>query len=682
MKNRGYISFKMITILIIVIILILIAVLLMMKHVRNNDDEKLKETVLNISNAAEIEYNNQLSETDYPTVNIANLQYEGVTIDDGTISFNSDGKANVAVYKDNKCAYKYANTQEVVLEEKITKEECFEKIADNVAISLEDINYNDDNYLFSGEVYYLNPYDLDMQCQNGVADANENENECMAWYEISEDDKYVTLILNSNLGEPIDETSTITETVIMYLNSLTSNWDSRLALPNNTIIDGYNFSNAKARVLSATEIANLIGKPDWVQESLDFDLELAPYLGENLDFETWYQGGFFTLTPYDEEKNYVVNDYGLDISVADGYTNGVRPVIVVEKQYLDTYHNKLTENQNLVTYLSGRMITVDDNATEEAIRYQVIKMRAAGIERAFLDVGKIELVETSSGISLENELESVYLEYQENMGRWIKIAREYGIEIVPWVNYSMEQDLFETDYDGNQTWGDIAIQSLVEYVEKIVNDGYYYDGNNHMITEIHYDAEPTRLSYQPYYLETIHAMRDAMGDDTIFSASTAAGTIYDEEYINDLGQYLDEFDVMAYDSMGPDDDEVKTSEDYINYISETIEHYKNGVSGTAAEIVMIGPMYEDTYYESENSWPYDDGRKYAHMNFYNGEEVETMRIFIDAINASNQEVLKGIGFYNWTGFTYSDCAFNTSDYITEDYNQKTVIDYILRNWVY
>lgn len=680
MKNRGFISFKIIAILIVFVILILVAVLLVMNFVKKDEDERLKETVINISKAAETEYNNQLLETNYPTVNIANLQYEGEKIDDGTISFDSDGHANVAIYKDNKCAYKYADTQEVMLEKGITKEECFEKIVDDIAILLQDVNYNDDNYLFSGEVYYLNPYDLDMRCQNGTD--NTNENECMTWYEISEDDKYVTLILNSNLGEPIDETATITETMISYLNILTSDWDSRLALPNNTIIDGYNFSNAKARILSAYEVANIIDEPNWDKDSLSFDLEIAPYLGENLDFESWYQGGFFTLTPYDEENNYVVNKYGLDISVADGYTNGVRPVIVVEKQYLDTYHNKLPEKQNLVTYISGRMITVDDNATEENIRYQVSKMRAAGIGRAFLDVGKIELVETENGISLENELESVYLEHQENMGRWIKIAREYGIEIVPWLNYSMDQDLFETDYDGNQTWGDIAIQSLVEYVEKIINNGYSYDGNNYRITEIHYDAEPTRLSYQPYYLKTIHAMRDAMGDDTIFSASTAAGTIYDEEYINDLGQYLDEFDVMAYDSMGPDDGEVVTTDDYIRYVNETIDHYKNGISGTDAKIVMIGPMYEDTYYETENSWPNDDGRKYSHMNFYQGEEVETMRVFIDAIKTSNQEDIKGIGFYNWTAFTYSDSAFNTSNYITEDYNQKTVIEYILKNWVY
>ena len=98
-------------------------------------------------------------------------------------------------------------------------------------------------------------------------------------------------------------TATITETMISYLNILTSDWDSRLALPNNTIIDGYNFSNAKARILSAYEVANIIDEPNWDKDSLSFDLEIAPYLGENLDFESWYQGGFFTLTPYDEENN-------------------------------------------------------------------------------------------------------------------------------------------------------------------------------------------------------------------------------------------------------------------------------------------------------------------------------------------------------------------------------------------
>ena len=441
MKNRGFISFKIIAILIVFVILILVAVLLVMNFVKKDEDERLKETVINISKAAETEYNNQLLETNYPTVNIANLQYEGEKIDDGTISFDSDGHANVAIYKNNKCAYKYANTQEVVLEKGITKEECFEKIVDDIAILLQDVNYNDDNYLFSGEVYYLNPYNLDMRCQNGTD--NTNENECMTWYEISEDDKYVTLILNSNLGEPIDETATITETMISYLNILTSDWDSRLALPNNTIIDGYNFSNAKARILSAYEVANIIDEPNWDKDSLSFDLELVPYLGENLDFESWYQGGFFTLTPYDEENNYVVNKYGLDISVADGYTNGVRPVIVVEKQYLDTYHNKLPEKQNLVTYISGRMITVDDNATEENIRYQVSKMRAAGIGRAFLDVGKIELVETEY-VSILDADDAYSTNYVELM---LKRAEETDADsIVPNVDYkgiAKQQDLFQ-----------------------------------------------------------------------------------------------------------------------------------------------------------------------------------------------------------------------------------------------
>lgn len=621
--------------------------------------EKLDGTVDICADGVTIEEVSQM-------VNLGNATVNKVTY--------SDGKVTNLIVESNNHTFTLCGTENFVVDD----EKC---LIENSNILLKDINYKDDNYLFSGEVYYLNPYDLDMLCQNGSTNASENKNECMTWYEISEDDKYVTLILNSNLGDPIEETNPISETAISYLNTLTSNWDSRLSFPNNTIIDGYDFSNAKARILSAYEIANIMSEPDWNKDKTDFNFDYALYLKENLDSETWYQGGFFTITPYDDNRNYVVNKYGLDISMADGYTNGVRPVVVVEKQFLDTYHNKLPNKQNLVTYLSTRMITVDDNAAENAIRYQVSKMRAAGIGRAYLNVGKIELVD-ENGILLENRLESYYLEHQENIGRWIKIAQEYGVEIVPWINYSMERDFYETAYDENQTWGDIAIQALTSYVEKIFNVGYLCDGVYYKATEIHYDAEPTRASHQPYYLETIKAIREVIKEDINFSASTAAGKVYDEEFIRNLSQYLDEFDVMVYDSMGPDDGEVVTKDDYIRYINETIDNYKNGTSGTEARFIMIGPMYEDTYYETENSWPYDDGKKYSHMNFYQGEEVETMRVFIEAIKKNNLENIEGIGFYNWNSFTYADSVFNTSDYVNEDYNQKTVIEYILKNWVY
>lgn len=559
-------------------------------------------------------------------------------------------------------------------------------------ISLNNSLVDDDNYLFTGDEFYLNPYDLTVQCnkENSVDNANSNDNTCMKWHEISEDDEYITLMLNSNLGEPIREGNNITNEANTYLKSLTDGWDSQLSFEDGYVVDNYNYSGYKARIISLDEIEKVAENPNWTPTNTKVsNTNLKKYFAwmfTNLDGITWKHGGYFTSTNKDENKNFVFNIYGVDYSVADKYTNGVRPVIMVKKDKLKLSRDMKFSN-NDTTYLMTEMITSSSNSTIENLTYNVKNLRAAGIKKAYLDVGYIELASTNGVISVVDKLNPILTDYESNIARFIKIGAEYGVDIVPWINYPMKSDYISSPYSDLQTWGEHVIQMFETYVDKILTDGFTCvdDGKKYYPTEIHLDAEPTRKSYQDYYLKLVSSLSDVINNRSNFSVVAPAVKRYSRDYIQQLSNYVNSFSIIIYDSMGPLEwgDVANDKKSYLAYIKSTISHYGDALRGYKTKFYGVGAMYQDTKNNSTPGWP-DASTNIVntHLNIYNGEEVETLNNFIEAVSSLNTPNLEGIGFYYWDSFAFFDSKFSNGDYISDNYNYKTIRSNFLKNWAY
>lgn len=560
-------------------------------------------------------------------------------------------------------------------------------------VKLNSNGHSDDHYLFAGEVYYLNPYDLSMECDssNYVSDANSNPNQCMKWYQIGEDDEFITLMLNSNIGDPIEDASDITLEANTYLKTFTDLWDDRLLLSDNLIIDNYDYTNHKARMITMDEISYVLEKLTWSVDdyavAIDHINKYSSYLFENLNMESWKKAGYFTSTVGSDSKNFAFNKGGLDMSVADGYTHGVRPVIEVRKEYLSLDREWMFSNQD-VTYLSSTMVSSSSRASGSSLEYHVKTLRAAGIKKAYLNVGHLELLMEEGNIILDDTISSFLTSYESNIARFIKLGKKYGIEIIPWLNFPMEKEYLDISYSDNLTFGEYTILKFKEIITNILNNGFYCedDGNTYYVTEIHLDAEPMNSSYQDYYLELVKGIDSVIGNKANFSVASPAIDYFSSSYIQTLASYVNGFNIMIYDSNGPEkwDEATQSKDEYIKYIKNTIQNYSNALSYYKTEFYALGGMYDDLYYVSTSEgWPDISTNKiYTHLNFYNGEEIETLGNLVDTVKELNDSRLNGIGFYNWEGFISYHSDYNNGSYITDDYNYITVRKDYLKEWAY
>lgn len=557
-------------------------------------------------------------------------------------------------------------------------------------VDLKDPDITDDNYLFAGDIYYLNPYDITKKCDksNSASNANSNENTCMKWYEISEDDEYITLMLNSNLGQPINGSSNITSTAGQYLKTLTNLWDERLKMKGLTY-DDYDYTDHKARILTMNELELMLENPNWSRENYKIsDTFITGYynwLYDNLDKDTWYHGGFFTSTKYSDTENYVFNVDGLDRSVADGYTNGVRPVILVKKDYLNLDRNKTFNNAD-VTYLMTEMLTDPKKATIANWEYNIKAMRAIGIKKAYLDLGYVRLEDTK-GIWLDDTIDNILKENEMHIATMIKIGLNYGVDIIPWINYKINLPYIEVAHNNSQTWGDYTIERLDKHVDDMLTNGFSDGKNKYYPREIHFDTEPMRKDYQTHYMKLVKSMSESINNRSNYSIASPASTVFSTEYIKEIATYVNDFNIMIYDSMGPDSwiDISHSKQDYMNYINKTIKHYADALDGFLTEFYALGGMYQDTYYisEDEDGWPDTSSNIiYTHLNIYNNEEVETLNTFLEEIKNYSFHNLKGIGFYYWDSIIFHDSFFNKDSYISKEYNYKKIRNNYLKKWAY
>ena len=135
MKKQGFTLIELLAVIIILAVIALIATPMIMNYVEDARDGALKTTARNIIEVAETEYTKQLAITNQPVIQFSDLKYSGEKIEDGALSFDDDGLANLAIYKDNKCVYRYAGEEEILLDKVLTKEECLGKFDDVTAIN-------------------------------------------------------------------------------------------------------------------------------------------------------------------------------------------------------------------------------------------------------------------------------------------------------------------------------------------------------------------------------------------------------------------------------------------------------------------------------------------------------------------------------------------------------------------
>ena len=135
MKKQGFTLIELLAVIIILAVIALIATPMIMNYIEDARDGALKATARNIIKVAETEYTKQLAITNQPVIQFSDLKYSGEKIEDGALSFDDDGLANLAIYKDNKCVYRYAGEEEILLDKVLTKEECLGKFDDVTAIN-------------------------------------------------------------------------------------------------------------------------------------------------------------------------------------------------------------------------------------------------------------------------------------------------------------------------------------------------------------------------------------------------------------------------------------------------------------------------------------------------------------------------------------------------------------------
>ena len=119
----------------------------------------------------------------------------------------------------------------------------------------------------------------------------------MKWYEISEDDKYLTLILNSNFAKTVTINPNVTETSLKYLKEVTDAWDDRLLFSEGYKEENIDYSAYKARLITLEELEYVLENPAFTLDnfavSKNYIDTYRPWITDNLGLGRWINSCFF-----------------------------------------------------------------------------------------------------------------------------------------------------------------------------------------------------------------------------------------------------------------------------------------------------------------------------------------------------------------------------------------------------
>lgn len=133
-RRRGFTLIELLAVIVILAVIALIAVPLIMNTIEEARDGSLKNTGRNLIHVAELEYATQYTENPsvIPSIDFNTLEYKGDKVDAIAGSFDANGKASIAIYKESKCVYKRFTDEDVILDKTLSQEDCLAMVGGNV----------------------------------------------------------------------------------------------------------------------------------------------------------------------------------------------------------------------------------------------------------------------------------------------------------------------------------------------------------------------------------------------------------------------------------------------------------------------------------------------------------------------------------------------------------------------
>ena len=133
-RRKGFTLIELLAVIVILAVIALIAVPLIMNTIEEARDGSLKNTGRNLIHVAELEYATQYTENPsvIPSIDFNTLEYKGDKVDAIAGSFDANGKASIAIYKESKCVYKRFTDEDVILDKTLSQEDCLAMVGGNV----------------------------------------------------------------------------------------------------------------------------------------------------------------------------------------------------------------------------------------------------------------------------------------------------------------------------------------------------------------------------------------------------------------------------------------------------------------------------------------------------------------------------------------------------------------------
>ena len=132
MKRKGFTLIELLAVIVILAVIALIATPMIMNYIEDARDGALKATARNIIDTGEKMYAKELLDNpnETPVISFDELEYQGEQMEQGTIEFDEQGLASIAIFHQNKCIYKNPTDKDVILDKTLDETECLQKLGE------------------------------------------------------------------------------------------------------------------------------------------------------------------------------------------------------------------------------------------------------------------------------------------------------------------------------------------------------------------------------------------------------------------------------------------------------------------------------------------------------------------------------------------------------------------------